>query len=181
VAEGRVSLGATRRRVAVPLLALVLAATAAGCGGDSAEETYCATFLDRRQELSDLAGQQAEAAKTGEGVDVLSPTLTAFEELRGEAPEELRDEWDTLVFAYRDLADAVESSGLEPAEFQVGEVPEGLDPADRKALSRVASKLGSTRVVEAATGIEGYAAQVCEEAGDTNGEGESDGSGESLG
>ena len=70
------------------------------------------------------------------------------------------------MFAYRDLAEAVESSGVDPAEFRVGEVPEGLAPADRKALARVASKLGAPRVVEAANGIEGYSAQVCEETDD---------------
>ena len=68
-------------------------------------------------------------------------------------------------FAYRDLAEAVEASGVDPSEFQVGEVPDGLEPADRRTLSRVASKLGATRVVEAANGIEGYSAQVCEEDG----------------
>lgn len=151
--------------MAVVLAALLLAATAA-CGGDGEQEDYCASFLERRQELSDLTARQSEAAKDGEGVDVLSPTLAAFEDLRSQAPTELRDEWDTLVFAYRDLAEAVESSGLDPVEFQVGEVPEGLAPADRKVLSRVASKLGAPRVVEAASGIEGYSAQVCEDGGD---------------
>ncbi len=151
-----------RRRVVVPLLALALAAGTAACGG-SEEEDYCAAFLDRREELSDLAGQQAEAARTGGDVDVLTPTLAAFEDLRAVAPADLQDEWDTLVFAYRDLAEAVEASGADPAEFRVGEVPEGLAPADRKALARVASKLGAPRVVEAANGIEGYSAQVCEE------------------
>lgn len=153
-----------RRRVVVLLLALALAAGTAACGGGGEEEDYCAAFLDRREELSDLAGQQAEAAKTGGDVDVLTPTLAAFEDLRAVAPADLQDEWDTLVFAYRDLAEAVEASGADPAEFRVGEVPEGLAPADRKALGRVASKLGAARVVEAANGIEGYSAQVCEEA-----------------
>ncbi len=153
------------------MLALLLAGTAACSGGGGDEEDYCASFLDRRQELSDLATRQSEAAKDGEGVDVLSPTLAAFEDLRSRAPTELRDEWDTLVFAYRDLAEAVESSGLDPVEFQVGEVPEGLAPADRKVLSRVASKLGAPRVVEAASGIEGYSAQVCEDGGDGGDEG----------
>ena len=151
-----------RRRVVVPLLAMVLAAGTAACGGGE-EEDYCAAFLDRREELSDLAAQQAEAAKTGGTVDVLTPTLAAFEDLRSAAPDDLQDEWDTLVFAYRDLAEAVEDSGVDPAEFRVGEVPEGLAPADRRVLARVASKLGAPRVVEAANGIAGYSAQVCEE------------------
>lgn len=153
----------SRRRVVVPLVALALLAGTAACGGGGEEEDYCAAFLDRREELSDLAAQQAEAARTGGTVDVLTPTLAAFEDLRASAPADLQDEWDTLVFAYRDLAEAVEDSGVDPAEFRVGEVPEGLAPADRRVLARVASKLGASRVVEAANGIEGYSAQVCEE------------------
>ncbi len=153
------------RRVVVPLLVLALTASTAACGAGE-EEDYCAAFLERRQELSDLAGQQAEAAASGGSVDVLTPTLSAFEELRALAPADLQDEWDTLVFAYRDLAEAVETSGVDPAEFRVGEVPEGLAPADRRALARVASKLGAPRVVGAADGIEGYSAQVCEETED---------------
>lgn len=152
-----------RRRVVVPLLGLALVAGTAACGGGGEEEDYCAAFLERREELSDLSAQQAEAAKTGGTVDVLTPTLTAFEDLRSAAPEDLQDEWDTLVFAYRDLAEAVEDSGVDPAEFRVGEVPEGLALEDRRVLVRVASKLGAPRVVEAANGVEGYSAQVCEE------------------
>jgi hypothetical protein len=151
-----------RLRLALPVLPVLLLAATAGCGGSDEQADYCTSFLDTRQELSDLASRQSEAAKDGEGLDVLSPTLAAFEELRSASPSELRDEWDTLVFAYRDLAQAVETSGVDPVEFRVGEVPEGLAPEDRKALSRVASKLGSPRVVEAANGIEGYSAQVCE-------------------
>ncbi len=144
------------------VLAVALLGATSACGGGEDQEGYCTSFLDRRQELSDLTARQSEASKDGEGVDVLTPTLAAFEELRSASPAELRDEWDTLVFAYRDLAEAVDDSGLDPVEFRVGEVPEGLAPADRKVLSRVASKLGAPRVVEAAAGIEGYSAQVCE-------------------
>ena len=55
-----------RRRVVVPLLALALAAGTAACGGGE-EEDYCTAFLDRREELSDLATRvsaaRAEAAQ----------------------------------------------------------------------------------------------------------------------
>jgi hypothetical protein len=130
----------------------------------SPEDDYCEAFLENRQQLAELAAQQAEASRGGgPGVDLLTPTLRSFEELRLLAPEELRDEWDTLVFAYRDLADAVERTGVDPAEFRVGERPEDVTPRARRELARVAGKLETPLVVEAASGIEGHAAQVCEE------------------
>lgn len=141
---------------------MVLAWGVAGCSDP--EEDYCQTFIDSRQRLSDLAGEQAEAAQQGAaGVDVVTPTLEAFEELRALAPDELQDEWDTLVFAYRDLAEALEEAGVDPADFRDGEPPDDLAPAVRRELARVAGKISSPRVVEAANGIEGHASQVCED------------------
>lgn len=129
-----------------------------GCADD--QDDYCGAFLDSREELSELATRQAASKGS---VDVLTPSVAAFEDLRDRAPAELRDEWDTVVFAYEDLADAVRRTGVDPGEFVVGEVPEGLTATDRRALARVAGKLGSPRVVEAVSGIEAYSAQVCEE------------------
>jgi hypothetical protein len=149
------------QRLGGALLAVTLVVGLAACS--DSEGDYCEAFLDSRQELSDLTAQQAEAGKSGQGVDVLTPTLQSFEELRELSPDELRDEWDTLVFAYRDLADAVERTGTDPADFQVGESPEGVSPEARQELARVAGKLDAPRVVEAASGVEVHAAQVCEE------------------
>jgi hypothetical protein len=150
------------RRAAAVLVVAFLASGVAACSDP--QDDYCETFLDSRQRLSDLAGQQAEAAQQGsEGVDVVTPTLQSFEELRTLAPDELQDEWDTLVFAYRDLAEALESAGVDPADFQDGQPPEDLPPDVRRELARVAGKLDSPRVVEAANGVEGHAAQVCED------------------
>jgi hypothetical protein len=150
------------QRLVAALTTMVLASGLAACGSE--EDDYCEAFLDSRQRLSDLAGEQSEAAQQGRaGVDVVSPTLEAFEELRRLAPEELQDEWDTLVFAYRDLAAALEAAGVDPADFQDGEPPDDLAPAERRGLARVAGKISSPRVVEAANGVEGHAAQVCED------------------
>lgn len=150
------------RRLVTAVTTLVLALGLAACGSD--EDDYCEAFLDSRQRLSDLAGEQSAAAQQGgAGVDVVTPTLASFEELRRLAPEELQDEWDTLVFAYRDLSEALEAAGVDPADFQGGKPPEDLAPAERRALARVAGKVNSPRVVEAANGVEGHAAQVCED------------------
>lgn len=151
-----------RRTLAGLGAAALLLSGPTACGSD--ESDYCAAYVESRQELADLATRQSEAAEQGgDGVDVLTPTLQSFERLREQAPDELRDEWDTLVFAYQDLADAVERTGLDPADFRVGQEPDGLSRRERRDLTAVAAELGAPRVVEAANGIEEHAAQVCEE------------------
>lgn len=143
-----------RRRVAA-FVALVVAATlVAGCASE--EESYCDALADEQKTLSDLAEQAA-----GADADVLTPTLASFERLRNAAPDELADEWDTVVFAYQALAEAVAASGVDPAGYRPGSRPEGLSKAEARRLAAVASKLRSTRVAEAGAGIEQHADEVC--------------------
>jgi hypothetical protein len=46
--------------------------------------------------------------------------------------------------------------------FEAGERPEGMSAEDYDRISQAAVQLRSTRVVEAATGIEQHAQDVCE-------------------
>lgn len=126
-----------------------------GCADQG--EQYCETLVEEQQTLTDLADDSAG----GDG-DVLNPTLESFERLREEAPEELQDEWETLVVAYEALVDAVQRAGIDPAEYRPDELPEGLSRAEQKRLASVADKLRSTRVVEAAGGIQQHASEVCD-------------------
>ena len=132
----------------------MLTALLTGCS--SQEEDYCEVLAEEKQTLTDLA-EEAPAAET----DVLTPTLASFERLRDAAPDELADEWDTVVFAYQALADAVAEAGVDPAGYRPGSRPPGLSKAEARALAAVASKLASTRVSEAGAGIEEHANEVC--------------------
>jgi hypothetical protein len=93
--------------------------------------------------------------------DVLTPTLAAFQRLRAASPQQLSDEWDTVVFAYRALADAVKQAGIDPASYRPGRLPDGVTHAEGKHLAAVAAQLEAPRVLDAVTGIEDHARQVC--------------------
>ncbi len=62
-----------------------------GCADDG--EEYCETLAAEQRTLSTLADDSAD------GGDVLQPTLESFQRLQEVAPDELRDEWDTLTSA----------------------------------------------------------------------------------
>ena len=141
-------------RVAGGAAAAVVLAMLGGCADEG--EDYCEALAEEQQTLTELADGSAA------GGDVLTPTLESFQRLREEAPEELQDEWETLVVAYEALADAVDRAGIDPAEFRPDDLPEGLSEAEAERLGAVASKLVSGRVVEAVGGIEQHADEVCD-------------------
>lgn len=145
-----------RRRWAVaPVLSVLLATALAGCSDQ--QEAYCEALVEEQQALTELADSAGEG-----GVDVLTPTLESFERLRTAAPDEVRDEWNTLVAAYESLEDAVQIAGIDPGQYDPAEPPPGLSRAEARRLRTVADKLSSFRVIEAAQGIEEHADAVCD-------------------
>ncbi len=143
-----------RRLAGVGLLVGALVLT--GCSEDP-EEEYCATLREERGVLRGLAG---DAAKPG--TDVLSPTLESLRRLRDVAPEELSDEWATVVYAWENLVEAVKEAGVDPADFRPGETPEGVDDKTARRLGQTAAQLGAPRITQATAGIEDHADQVCD-------------------
>jgi hypothetical protein len=136
---------------AVALLAVLLVG---GCADEG--ENYCDALVEEQTTLTDLADSSVD------GEDVLGPTLESFQTLQSEAPEELLDEWDTLVVAYQALVDAVDAAGIDPADYDPEKPPDDLSANDADRLAAVASKLRSTRVNQAAGGIQDHAREVCE-------------------
>lgn len=142
-----------RARVGILLALGVVLASSSGCASDT--ERYCGTLEERSTELSKLV----EGA--GSGKDVLDDLLGVLEDLRADAPDDLTDEWDTLVFAWRGLVEAMDEAGLAPADVQEGTVPKGVAEEDAEAVRAAAADLGSGRVRDAAGGIEQHASDVC--------------------
>jgi len=133
---------------------LLLPFLLAGCSNQ--QEQYCAALEQERQTLAELGEGGFEESGT------VARTTEVFERLAQEAPEDLRDEWDALSGAWRGLERALEDAGADESMFEAGERPEGMSAEDYDRISQAAVQLRSTRVVEAATGIEQHAQDVCE-------------------
>ena len=150
-----------RPGTAGPALAALglLATLVSGCSGG--QDEYCASLADAKEQLTHLAAEADGGSAAQAPTDTLTPTLDVLRGLRSDAPDELKDEWDTVVFAYEDLAEAADRAGVDPADLSAGHAPRGLPPSQARRLAAVASKLESSRVLEASKGIEDQARQVC--------------------
>ncbi len=143
------------RRGRMMAATLLSAGLLAGCS--DAEQEYCTVLEDKGSVLTELASQS-----TTPGTDVLTPSLAAIEDLREAAPDDLRDEWTTVLNAWQGLADAVAAAGVPPGEYRPGVMPDGVTGADRRRLEGAATKLAGLPVLEAAGAIEDHARQVCD-------------------
>jgi hypothetical protein len=149
-----------------PVVTAVVAITAgvmlAGCGSDT--DRYCEALRENRQTLSDLAQGAGESGGAGSGGsdDVLGSSLAVFEQLQQDAPGDVRDEWDTLVFALRSLDRALDRAGVSMTEFDPQDPPPDLTDAQVEALRDAGAELRTPRVIEAGEAIEQHARDVCE-------------------
>jgi len=142
-------------RGAVLFSALLTLAGLAGCA--STTERYCGTLEDERQTLTDLA----KASGRPDG-DLFVDSLALFGKLRDASPDDVRDEWDTFVFAWEGMVDAFDRAGLSPAGYTPGETPPGVSAEQVDAITDASANLGSRRVLDAGTGIEQHARDVCD-------------------
>lgn len=145
--------GHGRRLVAVLAVGAVLAA-AGGCGGPEQQRAgYCAELRGDQARFSAMFGSDDPTA--------LLDNLPLLDEVAGKAPDDLRDEWQTLLNALHGLDDALDDAGVRPADFRSGKPPAGLTAAQRKAIADAADSLAAPEVVSSASGIEQQARDVC--------------------
>jgi hypothetical protein len=133
---------------------LLLTVGVAGCASDT--ESYCATLKDQEQTLTGLARSSGEPRD-----GLFEESLAVFRDLRDEAPDDLRDEWDTYVFAWEGVAESFADAGVGPQDYRPGEAPPGVPAQQVRAIELAAEQLRSDRVVDAGTGIERHASDVC--------------------
>lgn len=132
------------------MLALAVALST-GCSSD--QEKYCDAVKDHQQELGRVLG-------TG-SPDALFRALPIFRDLADQAPEDLRDEWKTLIDAVAGLQEALEDAGVDPATYDRDHPPEGLGQADQDAIDAAAGRLTSEETVSAFNGVDQQAKDVC--------------------
>ncbi len=136
------------KRALVTLAALALVLT--GCGQDAGAK-YC----------SALNAQQSIFADDGTGLELIT-NLAALKTLAADAPDDLRDEWQTFIAALQSLHDAIAAAHLRPRDFVNGKPPAGTPEAAVTSVAAAANELSAPDVVDAATGIEQQAKDVCQ-------------------
>lgn len=142
-------------RLLAPLLAASLAAgTVVAC--QSQQEAYCESLRAERQTFVQL-GREVRQGRDG----VIADGIDVFERLREDAPDDLRDEWDTFLRAWRGLASTLDRAGASESVFRRGEQPKGVSDDEYAAIQDAAAQLVDARVLEAASGIEQHARDVC--------------------
>lgn len=131
---------------------VLLAASLTGCASDT--EQYCGTLRSDRPTLNRLASTSRP------GSHVVPRTLAVFTDLRDKAPDDIRDEWDTMVFAWQTLGAAFRRAGVDPAAYRPGKTP-GVSARQDQAIRDAAAQLSSARVLDASRGIEQHAQDIC--------------------
>lgn len=142
------------RRAAAASLGLLMVVTLAGCGSET--DRYCGELSAQKQTLADLAVQSGKPGK-----DVLTQTLDVWRDLRDKAPADIKDEWNTLVFALEGLVDAFHAAGTTPDKYNPASPPPGVSKQEANDLQDAAAELASDRVRKAGDAVEQHARDVC--------------------
>jgi hypothetical protein len=136
-------------KAAVPLL-LVAVLAVGGCA--DRKEKYC----------DEVRSQQAPLGEAlGSGNDAFIKALPVFTKLRDRAPDDIRDEWDTVIKAVERLRDALDAAGVDPATYDRDQPPAGLAQDDKDAIDAAARGLSDPTTVAAFDGVQQQARDVC--------------------
>jgi hypothetical protein len=141
------------RRRAAGAVALAIALTLLAGGCKDQQEKYCDAVRDHQRELG---------AELGDGApDALLKALPTFKELESEAPEDIKDEWTTVIDALEGLQHALEDADVDPSTYDRDHPPTGLSPDDKDAIDAAARQLTSDETVTAFSGVDQHAKDVC--------------------
>ncbi len=130
---------------------LLAALLVSGCADE--KEKYCDAVEDQQQELGEVLGDGSP--------DSLFKALPIFRDLADQAPEDLRDEWKTVIDAVAGLQEVLQDAGVDPATYDRDHPPEGLSQGDQEAIDAAARQLNSEETVTALSGVDQQARDVC--------------------
>jgi hypothetical protein len=142
------------RPVALATAMMLLLGGLTGCA--SRTESYCSAMKHDQAQLQRLA-----SSSDHKGRDVLGQSLVVFKDLQSKSPDDIAPDWDTFVYAWSGLTDALHAAGVDPATFRPGRKPAGVSTGEYRAITQAASELGSAKVLDAAHRIEDHASSVC--------------------
>ena len=140
------------------LIGLVVAALLAGglAGCSRSTDSYCSSLRADQHRLERLSAQAATPRS-----DALGRSVALLSELRDKSPDDISEDWKTLVAALQDLLKAVKATGVDYSRFGGGKKPAGVSVSAFHAVEQAAGELSSTRVQQAGASIEQHALDVC--------------------
>jgi hypothetical protein len=123
---------------------------------DSREDrftAYCDEVGRQQQALSDALAQ-------GETTGLLA-ALPSFEALEAEAPDDIADEWGTVVRRVTVLRDALDDAGVDPATYDPEKPPPGVTRDQRVAITAAANGLSDPTTQQAFQAVQQQVRDVC--------------------
>src|SRR5699024_1454568 len=127
----------------------------AACGGGGTE-AYC-------DDLEDANGTfRTMDSGDFEDFDQVFPTV---QKLADEAPDEVKDDWETLNDALQEMKSALEDAGIEPSDLSdlsSGKLPDGVDQEKLMELPKKMQSLSSTEVQQASDSVAEHAKDTCD-------------------
>ena len=124
-------------------------------GGSAGGGDYCKDLKQTKKEV--------DALKGGDFSD-LEKTTDAMHRLADEAPDEIKDDWKTLVDGVDKLVAALKDAGLDDddiATLQSGQMPDGVDMTALQGLMDEISKLSTPEFEKASEAINKHAKDEC--------------------
>ena len=140
-------------RLAAPALVMVVVLTMAVTGCKDQHDKYCDAVKDHQQKLGEVLGDGSP--------DALLKALPIFRDVADDAPEDIQEDWKTVVDALEGLQDALTHAGVDPATYDRDHPPAGLSQADKDAIDQAAAGLGSEATNTAFNAVEQEAKDVC--------------------
>jgi hypothetical protein len=115
---------------------------------------YCEVLSDTQVELSETMADESPAT--------LLRALPLLRDLSAEAPRDIVDEWELLVGALDGLDDALAEAGVDPADYDADNPPDGVSEAQQQEIADAADELARTEVAAAFEGVQQHAKDVCQ-------------------
>lgn len=148
----------TRGRLLIAV-AVVIVAVAGFVGWRmTRSEDPIAAYCAEVEEQQDALGGELSSGGAATG---LINALPAFELLAEKAPDDIAEDWKTVIDRIQTLVDAIDAAGADPATYQRDDPPPEVDRQERATIDEAAVALSAPDSQKAFTGVAQHSRDVC--------------------
>ena len=141
-----------RRLVPLAVALCLVGLLTSGC--KSATEKYCDEVKAQQKTLTDLAANPDP--------DKIFAVLPPYEALAAKAPDDIKDEWATVIDRYQQLQSALSDAGVSAQEYAGNDWRKGLSEEQDNGVLRAAAGLVDPATRDALNGVQQQARDVCQ-------------------